>query len=345
VKQVETFRKQARACRSLGSPMYGELLERLTEDLESGGVTRDVLAGHEDDPGPSALALRLLGSVHRLVLVGRADELAVYYPSVGGHWDVEAAWPVFRRLLADEPDLVREWLDRPPKTNEVGRSAALMGGLLQLPWQLPVRLFEMGSSGGLNLFAARFAYADEVGTLHGDPASPVRLDDAWHGRRLEWPSDFRLVERVGSDVEPVDPTTDDGRLVLTSYVWPDQKARHERLRGALELARQDPPMVRRTAAAEFAADLALADGATTVLWHSVMWQYLDADEQATVTARIQDLGRQATDDAPFAHLFLEPTRRTPSSDHEFLVVLTTWPGGERQILGTSRGHGVPTTWE
>jgi hypothetical protein len=47
--------------------MYAVLLDRLADDLEAGGVTADVLAGHEDDPGPSALGLRLLGSVHRLV--------------------------------------------------------------------------------------------------------------------------------------------------------------------------------------------------------------------------------------------------------------------------------------
>jgi hypothetical protein len=347
--QVEAFRKQAAACRDLGSPMYGELLERLTADLEAGGVTADVLAGHEDDPGPSALALRLLGSVHRLVLDPgsgtQASALAAYYPSVGGRWDVDAAWPVFRELLAEQPEAVREWLDRPPQTNEVGRAGALVGGLLQLPWRLPVRLFEMGSSGGLNLLADRFAYVDQTGAAHGDPDSPVRLDDAWRGRRLEWWPEFRIAERVGSDVAPVDPTTDEGRLVLTAYVWPDQTERHQRLRGALELARQEPPPVRRTAAVDFVAGLALQDQTATVLWHSVMWQYLSAAEQDTVTARIDELGSAATDTAPFARLSLEPTRRTPEGEHEFLVVLTAWPGGERRILGTSRGHGIPTTWE
>lgn len=343
--QIETFRKQAAACRSLGSPMYGELLERLTEDLQAGGVSADVLAGHEDDPGPSALALRLLGSVHRLVLDGRADRLTEYYPSVGGRWSVDRGWPAFRELLVTHPDAVREWLDRPPQTNEVGRAGALVGGLLQLPWRLPVRLFEMGSSGGLNLLADRFAYVDQTGAVHGDPDAPVRLADAWQGRRLDWSPEFRIAERVGSDVAPVDPTTEEGRLVLTAYVWPDQTERHERLRGALELARQDPPPVRRTAAEGFVADLALDDGTATVLWHSVMWQYLSAAEQDSVTARIDELGAAASDTAPFAHLFLEPTRRTPEREHEFLVVLTTWPGGERRILGSSRGHGIPTTWE
>jgi hypothetical protein len=82
-----------------------------------------------------------------------------------------------------------------------------------------------------------------------------------------------------------------------------------------------------------------------VLWHSVMWQYLSADEQAVVSARVAELGEQATATAPFAHLFLEPTRRTPDSPHDFLVVLELWPTGERRILGDSAGHGMPTTWE
>ena len=44
-------------------------------------------------------------------------------------------------------------------------------------------------------------------------------------------------------------------------------------------------------------------------------------------------------------VLLEPTRRTPGSEHDFLVVLTEWPTGERRILGASVGHGIPTTWE
>jgi hypothetical protein len=41
-------------------------------------------------------------------------------------------------------------------------------------------------------------------------------------------------EREGCDLEPVDPTTDEGRLTLLSYVWPDQAARLARFS-----ARQD----------------------------------------------------------------------------------------------------------
>jgi hypothetical protein len=41
-----------------------------------GEVLYGVLSGHEDDPGASALALRLMGAVHRIVLRGDAPELA-----------------------------------------------------------------------------------------------------------------------------------------------------------------------------------------------------------------------------------------------------------------------------
>ena len=347
LKQVERFRLQGEACARLGSPMYAWLLARLADDLDAGGVTGEVLAGHEDDPGPSALGLRLLGSVHRLVLERRAGDLATCYPSVGGTWEPDAGWAALRRLLAEQPDAVREWLDRPPQTNEVGRAGALMGGLLSIDASLrrPVRLFEIGSSGGLNLLADRFAYVDASGTTYGDPGAPLVLDSAWQGRSLPaWP-DLRVVERVGSDVLPVDVSTTEGRLALTAYVWPDQHARLERLRAALDLAQRVGVEVRRQDAVSFVESVALRQGATTVLWHSVMWQYLTPAEQDAVSARVAALGAAASPDAPFAHLFLEPTRRAPDGEHEFLVVLETWPTGDRRVLGTSVGHGLPTTWE
>jgi hypothetical protein len=331
--------------------MYADLLDRLADDLDDRGadsITSRVLAGHEDDSGPSALALRLAGSVHRLVLERRAGELAAYYPSVGGTWDPDAGWAAFRDLLVAQPDAVREWLDRPPQTNEVGRAAALVGGLLRLgeTHRLPVRLFEIGSSGGLILLADRFRYVDANGAAtYGDPDSPVVLDPAWVGRPLEpWP-DLAFVERLGSDVGPIDATSPEGRLALTAYVWPDQRARLERLRGALDLAQRHPVTVQRVGAADFIERLEVRPGTVTVLWHSVMWQYIGADEQARARAAIDALGGTATDEAPFAHLFLEPTRRTPESRHEFLVVLETWPGGEQRVLGPAAPHGLPTTME
>jgi hypothetical protein len=87
------LRRQARACHALGSPLYSYLLERSADDAEAGGPAWSVLEGHESDPPGSALALRLMGAVHRLVLEGRAPSLAMHYPSAGG--EPRDAWPAF----------------------------------------------------------------------------------------------------------------------------------------------------------------------------------------------------------------------------------------------------------
>jgi hypothetical protein len=344
---VEAFRTQAAACGRLGSSMYDELLERIAADLEAGGeATGAVLLGHEHDPGPSALALRLAGSVHRLVLAGEVPALAAYFPSVGGSWDLEGAWPAFVAVLVERRDDVRRLLELAPQTNEVGRAAALLGGLLTVGGNLPVRLFEIGASGGLNLRADAFRYVDDASRSWGSADSPVVLEGAWRGVPLDLAQDVAIVERAGCDVSPVDPLTADGRLTLSAYVWPDQPARHARLRGAFDLAARIPAAVEAVDAATFVEGLELRDGHLTVLWHSVMWQYVPTDQQERITAHLRALGSLASSAAPLAHLYAEPVRRTPESEHEFLVCLEVWPGdGTRQVLGTFAAHGVPTTWE
>ena len=337
------LRLQARACAEHGSPMYGELCSRAADDLAAGGPVADVLAGVEtSDPVADAVALRLMGSVHRLVLERRAGELAAYYPSVGGTWESEAGWGAFRDLLAHRPGEVSAWLDRPPQTNEVGRASALYGALLHLPRDLPVRLAELGASGGLNLRADRFCYLDDAGRSFGDDGSVVRLPGAWRGRGLEaWP-ELQVSERLGCDTRPVDVTTTEGRLALTSYVWADQGARLHRLRHAFEVAAQVPARVLDQDAASFMDGLELVEGTTTVVWHSVMWQYLPAQAQRAVVDRLEQLGGSATPTRRLAHVAVEPVQRDP--EPEFLVVLRTWPGGEEQVLGETVPHGVPTTW-
>jgi hypothetical protein len=341
------FRTQAEACAELGSPMYGELLAALADDAADGGPTARVLQGHEDDPGPSALALRLLGSIHRLVLAGQADELARFYPSTGGVWSSGGVAAVVD-FLDRRGDDVRVLLDRAPQTNEVGRAAALVGGLLHMVerWPVAVRLFEIGASGGLNLQADRFRFSDDRGGRWGDPDSPVSLEGAWRGARPPLGRSLTVVDRGGCDVHPVDVTTEDGRLTLTSYVWPDMTERHARLAGAIQLARRDPVRAEAADAASYVDRLTLVPGAMTVLWHSVMWQYVPRDQQERVTARLRALGATATDDSPLVHLFAEPTRRTPEAGRAFWVCAETWPGGgERAYLGRMAPHGVPVSWE
>ena len=350
------FRWQAEACAKIGSPMYAQLLGRIADDIEAHGVTAKVLTGHEYDPGPSAVALRLAGGLHRLVLAGEAEELAAYYPTVGGTWNLTGAWPHVRDLLGDRGEDLATMLDQPPQTNEVGRSAALLGGLLRIAdrLMLPIRLFEIGASAGLNLRADRFRYtfprfdpnvADPGTAAWGPEGSALQLDDVWRGPLPPLDAPLDIVERVGADIAPLDPTTLDGRIAVESYVWPDMPERVARVRGALAVARAVPATMLECDAVTTLHNLELTPGTTTVLWHSVMWQYLEAADREACEERIAELGAQGTPQMPFAHLALEPARRTPDSPHEFLVALTTWPWGERTIIGSAAPHGIPTTWE
>jgi hypothetical protein len=346
---VRRLRLQADACADLGSPLYGALLHRVADDVLAGGPSATVLAGHEADPGPSALALRLMGAVHRLVLQGQAAQLAAYYPSVGGTADPEGAWRVLRELFASRAQDVRPLLGQAPQTNEVGRAAALVGGLLHVVARTgtPVRLFEIGASAGLNLRADHFRVTagDEQGV--GPPGSPVRLQGAWLGPPPPLHLRLRVVERAGCDTAPLDPTSAEDRLTLRSYVWPDQLPRMERLRGGLEVAARVPAVVRRAPATGFLRELRLRPGTTTVVWHSVMWQYMPREERAAAQERLAQLAAEASPEAPFAHLRFEPARRTAQSEHEFLVLLQVWPGDDARprVLASAHPHGVPTTWE
>jgi hypothetical protein len=340
------LRRQAVACRELGSPLYAALLGHAADDLLAGGPAADVLDGHLASPWRSALGLRLLGGVHALVLTGQAPELAAFYPSAGGTADpgpgYARAWAAMRQVLADRRDAVGAWLDRPPQTNEVGRAAALLGGLRHLAAEarLPVRLVEIGASAGLNLRADRFHVPGQAGR-YGDPASPVTLGGAWRGQP---PPDvpFEVIGRTGGDRAPIDPATDQGRLTLAAYVWADQADRMERLRGALAVAAQVAADLRQELASGTLRRTALAEGAWTVLWHSIVRQYLDDAQRAAVAEGIAALGAAATPSARFAWIALEPYRVT--ADGECDVTVTTWPGGRQRVLGTAPPHGMPVTW-
>jgi hypothetical protein len=342
---INVLEEQAHACTSLGSPMYGQLLTRVIEDVRADGVFAEVLAGHEEDPGPSALALRLLGGLHRLVLAGHAPSLRRWYPSTGGEWDTAAAWSDVADVARQHISSLRASLDRAPQTNEVGRSAALIGALLTLVHRspLPVRLFEIGASAGLNLRADHYLYRF-TGGQWGPTDSPVVIDDAWRGRRPP-DTDLRIIERHGFDIAPVDVVSDEGRLTLLSYVWPDMTMRLQRLQRAIDIARQVPAVLDRMSAADAVHGLRVVHGTLTVLWHSVTWQYLTASERAQVTSAVAALGATADATTPLVWLSLEQRRRTPDSAHEFLVQARCWPDGSDEVLGVGAAHGPPVIWE
>ena len=337
------LREQAGWCEALGSPLYGSLLANSADDLESGGPVADVLAGHEADPARSALALRLMGAVHRLVLERRAESLLPYYPSMGGDAAAAGAWEAFREVVRRNTPELRQLVEQPVQTNEVGRCAALVGGFVTVAREtgLPLRLLEIGTSAGLNLAWDRYRYQARQSSF-GDPTSPVRIDGIFKDVEPSLAVPVTVASRRGCDLAPLDARRAEDRLTLQSYVWPDQLDRLRLLRGALEVAQREQIEIDRAHAIPWLSS-ALASpsaGAATVVFHSVMIIYLERDERARVREVLADAGARATAQAPLAWLRLEP----PGKQLEFELRLTSWPSGEERLLAVAGPHGRPVEW-
>jgi hypothetical protein len=123
-------------------------------------------------------------------------------------------------------------------------------------------------------------------------------------------------------------------------VWPDQTERFGRLAGALEVATRESIAVERAGAPEW-AERVLAErrpGLATVLYHSVVVQYLTAEEGTALHEAITSAGSRATHDAPVAWLFLEP------GDQEADVRLAVWPGGEERLLARAGFQSHRVEW-
>jgi hypothetical protein len=310
------------------------LLESAADDLGAEGPVAEVLSGLEGEPEWSALALRLMAAVHRLVLQDRLPQLVPHYPSVGGDGDAAMAWPPFRDALIEHRTEIRQAIARGCQTNEVGRSAALLGGFLEVAHRtrLPLRILEIGASAGLNLRWDRYRY-DSGDTGWGDEYSQVRFV---HFFDAAPPLDrvAEVQERKGCDLEPIDPTSDEGALSLRSFIWADQLGRLSRLDGAIEVAREMPVKVERLDAGTFLEreleqphpDLA------TVVYHSVFIDYLTEGMRRQIAATIDEAIARATTEAPVYHLSMEPHAG------RFEIRLNA------DLLATSRAHGTGVRW-
>ncbi|HRW19303.1 MAG TPA: DUF2332 domain-containing protein [Dermatophilaceae bacterium] len=314
------------------SHLYGHAVRGMADDWEAGGPVRDICRGWEDSPSGTVVQLRLLAGVFRIVLDGRAPELEPFYACLGGTAGPEGVWPVLREVLAEHVVELARGLELAPQTNEPGRSAALLVGIFEAVRQhglRRVRLLEPGASGGLNLLVDRFRYAG-VDWTWGPEDSPLLLDTK--ADRIA-PQDFSVVDRVGCDVAPVAAHTPAGAAYLTSFVWPWQLHRHERLRAALEVVRQHPVTVEAAGAGEW-LERRLADpvddDVLTIVWQSITRMYWPPEE----TRRTEAAVAQARSRIPLAHVTMEHEPGDgPAADAALAV--------DGRILGLVHPHGIP----
>jgi hypothetical protein len=290
----------------------------------------------------AAVPLRLLGALHDLVLSGEDPALAAAYPQLGRPADPAAAWREAARAITERRAQLAAFMEHEPQTNEVRRSACLLGGFLTIAEEtgLPLRCFEIGASAGLNLSWDRYRYS--LGDAAWGPESLVRLPTAWSGPPPPLNAKVAVVQRAACDRRPVDLTDPVQRRRLLAYVWPDQFERLERLRAAIDLALALEVQVEASDAVAWTARMGEpAPGTTTVIYHSVFWQYMPSDSQAALREAIEHLGVGATAQAPLAWLRMEPP---PENAAGMELRLTLWPSGIERVLADVHPHGAAVKW-
>lgn len=322
---VDALRWQRDYVRGHGAPVAGLMLDAVVQDVVDGGAVSALLP--DEVRFGDLPALRVMAAVHRLALQRRAPHVAIALPTLGGTAPSSAhAQERFRtavvETVATHPDEVVASLAQTPQTNETGRAALLRCALSHTNLTgtgLPVRLWEIGTSGGLNLRADHLP-----GLPHLEPA-PLPP----------------IVERRGCDIDPIDVMSVEGRLLLSSYVWVDDVERFQRLAAAFAVAAQVPAEVVRMDAAQFVGELHPAAGRATVLWHSAMWLYLPASTRVAVLEELSRAGAEATRESPLLHVSWEWDSAHDGPD-QFALVVRRWDGeaeGAPTLLARGMSHG------
>ncbi|MEL6582848.1 MAG: DUF2332 family protein [Pseudomonadota bacterium] len=333
------FLDQGAICATMGSPFMERLCSALPDLLQT-GVLAEAIAAWRGDPKQDALALRLCGGL-KAVAQSDAAFRAVYPPNDVS--DTTFADAIIAALDTHGETLVA-WLTSAPQTNEVGRSAALIGGYLLLSqrYRLPLALHEIGSSAGVNLFADQYRYS--LGSAGWWGAGDVECVSTWSGACPPLDQEVQVISREGSDIAPIDARDPDACARMLAYIWADQPARETRASGALAAVAASNVTIETAEADAWLEALAkkgLVPGAVTVIQHTVMWQYLPEETQSLCRAAIEALGAQANDTAPVAWLRLEMVEGDTSAA---ALDLTTWPGGETRRLARASFHGAWVNW-
>lgn len=287
---IRTWEESVRA----DSPLYSELARSIADDADLLDILRAV------PPGQLHMNM-IFAAVQYLLLEDRDARLAGWYRSLAGtRPSLEGAAAAFRGYVLDHRDEIERLLaTRRVQTNEVRRCAFLVPAyntVAELAGS-PVALIEVGTSAGLNQnidrYGYRYAGIDEVVEL--SPDASLVLDADTRGRV---PSAARrlpdITWRTGLDIHPVDVLDEDQARWLRALVWPDFVERHERLAGAIEVARRHPPEIVAGDVFDVLPGLVASapDGAAVVIQHSLVLNQIAQPDRTRLFELLDDLAAE-----------------------------------------------------
>ena len=342
---------QIHACDLLGSPLTKAVLEICLENFKADGIVASLTRGWVGDPLDDNVPLRLAGFIHFNALGGDAG-LAPHFESCGGVFAADKKPELARAVLAcfiQHEAEARRFFRRTPQTNETGRAGILLLGFSEIArrTELPLRLREMGASAGLNLLFDKFNY--EIETANGPVtwgAADSALTISTQLRGAVPPplqADIEITDRAGCDLFPVAINDAEARRALEAWVWGDMSARRARLLAALSIADASPPELQRADAAGWVAAQIMQrpPRQTTVLYHSIVWPYLDVSQRMAIESAFAQAGETVTPDAPLAWLKMDHDHIQSFSHLSYrLWTGDNGPEGEDVFIGPCHPHGA-----
>ncbi|WP_085808930.1 DUF2332 domain-containing protein [Sphingomonas sp. TZW2008] len=333
------FMIQHHYCTVMAAPITARVCQALSTAVSRDSRTGARVLDWPGEPTADALPLRLVGGLHALHRDGTAPDLSQVFS--GEITDEAAVARIIGETLVAHDDALFGWLDSPPQTNEPGRSAALMTGLIDVVrrFDQPIALLEIGSSAGLNLMIDRFGF-DLGGSRYGPADAAVTIRPEWRGDAPP-PADVRFASIRGVDIQPIDARDPANARRLAAYAWIDTPERIARIEQVIALINADPPRLDAGDAAQWVAERLAepqAAGETRVLIHSVVWQYLGAARQATIRESMAMAAARATPERPLAWVRMEPNKQSAVQE----VWVQAWPGAAApRRVAQSHAHG---TW-
>ncbi len=334
----QSFTVQAEYCGAMEAPITTRVCLSLGRVIDRETATGRAVLDWPGEPVADALVLRLVGGFHALHRSGA--DWGVSRVFRGELIDPTGVDVLLEEALMTHDAALLPWLAGPPQTNEAGRSAGLMTGLLHLATRFgpKIDLLEIGSSAGLNLLIDRYGY-DLGGVQVGPNPAELVIKPVWRGA----PPPAAPVEIVGVrgvDIAPVDLSEDAAAERLAAYVWVDALERQTRIDTAIAMVRRDGVSLDQGDAADWVeARLAepQAAGTTRVLMHSVVWQYLPPEGRERIRAAMAAAGARASDDKRLGWVMMEPNRDL----HRHEVRVQGWPGATpMELVALTHAHGA-----
>jgi hypothetical protein len=320
----------------MGSPFTATVCEVLADTLSHKTKFGTRVLDWPNDPIDDGLPLRAAGALNWLARQGLTPELSAQYPPQAPQPIADLSASILKAISCHD-DKLTAFLDSAPQTNEIGRSAIILTGALEITRQtnLPLATYEIGASAGLNLIFDQYRYT-LGGTTWGLPDASIHLAPEWQGSELPT-ANLQLASRSACDLNPLDIENATDRERMLAYIWPDQTHRLIRTEKAFALAASQPWRVEKADAADWVEQhfQTAEPGTVKTLVHTVVWQYLPFETRTRIEQQMTLTGQQATPDAPIAWLRLEPDGNSPGG----AIILTLWPGGKPRTIGRADFHG------